>query len=139
MASRWQVTMDFNSAKSKANELDRIAGDLKRLANTDLDGTMTDLSADWKGDNATAYIRKGQNLKEQIQDTVSSLERTADTIRAIAQNIYNAEMEAIRIAEERAAREAARRAEEEARRLAEAQAAAQSRARGGGGGGGGHR
>ena len=111
MANRWQITMDFNSAKSKASELERIAADLKRLANTDLDGTMTNLSSDWKGDNATAYIRKGQNLKEQIQRTAASLEKTASTIRSIAQNIYDTEMEAVRIAEERTARELQKQAQ----------------------------
>lgn len=120
MASRYQIQMDFTRATQKANELDGIADNLSRLADTDLQNTLDGLNNDWKGDNAGEYIKKGFALKEDMDRTVKDIRETAGTIRTVAKNIYDAEMEALRIAEEReaaarAAAAAAAKAEEEAR------------------------
>ena len=130
MASRTQIQMDFNHATQKANELDEIANDLSKLSGTDLQNTLNSLGNNWKGDNATLYIQKGFSLKESMDTTVTSIRQTAATIRAIAKNIYDAEMEALRIAEERAAaaRRAAEAAAEAARKAAEAAAEAAKKA-----------
>ena len=131
MASRYQIQMDFSRANQKANDLDNIANDLSRLSGTDLQNTLNSLGNDWKGDNATLYIQKGFSLKENLDETVKSIRNTASTIRSIAKNIYDAEMEALRIAEEREA--AARRAAEEAKRASEAAAKAAKTTSGSGG------
>lgn len=103
MASRYQIQMDFNQAERKAAELDSIAGDLSRLSGTDLQNTLNSLGNNWKGENAGLYIGKGFQLIENMKKTADSLRQTAETIRSVARNIYNAEMEALRIAEEREA------------------------------------
>ena len=116
MASRHQIQMDFTRATQKAKELDDIADNLSRLADTDLQNTLDGLNNDWKGDNAGEYIKKGFALKEDMDKTVKDIRETAGTIRTVAKNIYDAEMEALRIAEEReAAARAAAKAAEEAR------------------------
>ena len=108
--------MDFTRATQKAKELDDIADNLSRLADTDLQNTLDGLNNDWKGDNAGEYIKKGFALKEDMDKTVKDIRETAGTIRTVAKNIYDAEMEALRIAEEReAAARAAAKAAEEAR------------------------
>ena len=107
MASRYQIQMNFSQAERKAAELDGIAGDLSRLSRTDLQNTLNSLGNNWKGENAGLYIGKGFQLIENMEKTAASLRQTAETIRSVARNIYNAEMEALRIAEEREA--AARR------------------------------
>lgn len=120
MASRHQIQMDFTKATQKAKELDDIADNLSKLADTDLQNTLDGLNNDWKGDNAGEYIKKGFALKENMDKTVKDIRETAGTIRTVAKNIYDAEMEALRIAEEReaaarAAAAAAAKAAEEAR------------------------
>lgn len=116
MASRERIEMDFTRATQKANELDGIADKLSKLADTDLQNTLDGLNNDWKGDNAGEYIKKGFALKENMDKTVKGIRDTASTIRTVAKNIYDAEMEALRIAEEReAAARAAAKAAEEAR------------------------
>lgn len=141
MASRYQIQMDFNKAGQKAGELDDIANRLSKIAETDLPNVLNGLGSDWKGDNADAYIQKGVGLGENMKETVKNLRNTAATIRTIAENIYNAEMEALRIAEEREA--AVRRATEAAARTARAAGSAgvsisgNSGHSGGGNGGGG--
>lgn len=101
MANRQQIQFDFNRAKQKANELEAVANELRNLSRTNLQNTLNSLGGNWKGDNASAYIRKGAALQEKLNMTESSLRKSADTIRTIAKNIYDAEMEALRIAEER--------------------------------------
>lgn len=103
MASRYQIQMNFSQAERKAAELDGIAGDLSRLSGTDLQNTLNSLGNNWKGENAGLYIGKGFQLIENMEKTAASLRQTAETIRSVARNIYNAEMEALRIAEEREA------------------------------------
>lgn len=103
MASRYQIQMNFSQAERKAAELDSIAGDLSRLSGTDLQNTLNSLGNNWKGENAGLYIGKGFQLIENMEKTAASLRQTAETIRSVARNIYNAEMEALRIAEEREA------------------------------------
>ena len=116
MASRERIEMDFTRATQKANELDGIADNLSKLADTDLQNTLDGLNNDWKGDNAGEYIKKGFALKENMDKTVKGIRDTASTIRTVAKNIYDAEMEALRISEEReAAARAAAKAAEEAR------------------------
>lgn len=131
MASRHQIQMDFTRATQKANELDGIADNLSRLADTDLQNTLDGLNNDWKGDNAGEYIKKGFALKEDMDKTVKDIRETASTIRTVAKNIYDAEMEALRIAEEREA--AARAAAAAAAKAAEEARNAGSRHGGGGG------
>lgn len=121
MASRYQIQMNFSQAERKAAELDGIAGDLSRLSGTDLQNTLNNLGNNWKGENAGLYIGKGFQLMENMEKTAASLRQTAETIRSVARNIYNAEMEALRIAEEReaAASRAAAEREASARSVAE--------------------
>ncbi len=121
MASLYQIQMDFNHANSKANELDEIAGRLENVANKDMENMLNALGQDWKGDNATKYIKKGFANRDEMLKTVKSLRNTASTIRSIAKNIYEAEKRAYEIAEQRKREEAARAAEA-ARKLAEAAA-----------------
>lgn len=103
MASEFQIQMDFSRAKQKAQDLDNIANDLSRISGNDLQNTLEGLSREWKGENANKYLKKGYTLKENMDKTVRNLRSVASTIRTIAKNTYNAEMEALRIAREREA------------------------------------
>ncbi len=120
MKSRSAIEMDFNLAKSKANELENIANSVSNVSGN-LSSTLEGVPNVWSATgSSTMYVQKGNEIAGQIQTSANNIQRTADTIRTIAQNVYNAEMEAVRIAEEREAQARA----EEARRLAEQQAAA---------------
>ncbi len=101
MANEYQIKMDFSKAKQHAQKLDEVADSLSRLAGTELQNTLEGLNNEWQGDNAVKYIQKGYIVKEDMDKTVKNLRKVADSIRTIAQNIYNAEMEALRIARER--------------------------------------
>nr|WP_288827934.1 WXG100 family type VII secretion target [uncultured Clostridium sp.] len=101
MSSRKTIEFDFRLAKQKANELDEIAENLQNLSNNKFNNTMQNLSASWKGESASLYLNKGQTLQKDMIKTSKNLRQVASTIRAVARRIYEAEMEALRIAEER--------------------------------------
>jgi len=101
MATRESIQFDLDQARRQADSLDRIAENLNDLGNKKLTDSMQNLALNWKGQNADSYLTKGTTLKNDITSSASDLRSIASDIRTIAQNIYNAEMESLRIAEER--------------------------------------
>ena len=101
MATRESIEFNFKQARRQADQLDNIADNLNGLAKDKLYDSMQTLSQNWRGENANAYLAKGNALQGEISSSASELHSIAADIRTIAQNIYNAEMEALRIAEER--------------------------------------
>ncbi len=101
MASKYRIKMDFKEAKRQADELDDIADNLRNVADRDLEQAMAALNSGWKGDSATLYLNKVNSVKEKTYREVRDLQSIASDIRRTARIIYEAEMEAWRIAHER--------------------------------------
>lgn len=95
------IEMNFRQAKQQAAKLEELAIQLENLAKKDLQDTMQELSGVWKGENAEAYMRKGNRLGENIAATAANLKQIAATIRTTAQRTYETEMRAREIAIER--------------------------------------
>lgn len=104
MATYSSISFDFVQAKAEASRLEAIADDLKRLAESNMQSSLNYLSTGWQGESATQYIRKGNNVKNDILAVANDLYAVANSIRAVAKKIYDAEMEAKRLAEEIARR-----------------------------------
>lgn len=101
MSTRSEIRFNFRTAIKQAERLEASAAQLKKLAKTSLENSLNTLSGSWKGENANAYVRKGVTLQNEILNTSQELDRVASDIRRIAKRIYDAEMEALRIASER--------------------------------------
>jgi len=101
MKSDSEIRYDFQQAIRKAEELESVASNLKRLSNSELENSLQSLAGAWKGEAARAYLAKGNRLQEKILENARKLEATARTIRSMAQKTYDAEMAAWRIAKER--------------------------------------
>jgi WXG100 family type VII secretion target len=101
MATRASIEFDYKNALAQADKLDEIASSLDNLSGNKLNTTLQNLSSGWKGDNARAYINKGSKLKSRIDSTAGELHTIASEIREKAKRMYNAEMAALAIAEER--------------------------------------
>ncbi len=101
MSSKSKIKMDFREAKKQADELDEIAENLRNVANRDLEQAMSVLNSGWKGNNATLYLEKVNRVKEETNREVKDLQNIASDIRRTARIIYEAEMEAWRIAHDR--------------------------------------
>lgn len=102
MKSKSAIEFDFRQAMNRADELDQVASEMKRMANNDMQSSLQQLSTAWKGEAASAYLTKGGRLKDKVLKSASDLNKTASTIRSVARRVYNAEMTAYRIAMERA-------------------------------------
>lgn len=101
MLTERQIKADLARAKDYASELEDEAGCLTKLANSSLEGVFDELRVAWKGDNAEKYLRKGESLQADIENTAKALKNIAATIRSNAQNTYAAEMENLRIYQEK--------------------------------------
>lgn len=99
--SRESIAIDFKKAKQQAQKLDDAAEQFRRIANNNFQDTMQAISASWTGENSRRYLNKGTTLKNQMLQTAKKLNGIASEIRTVAQRIYNAEMQALKIAEER--------------------------------------
>lgn len=101
MASEATIRFNFQKALRQADQLDTIANNLSKLSSGDLNGTLQMVSANWKGQNASAYLAKGGKLQGNISTTAKELHSIASDIRTIAQRVYRAEMAALAIAQAR--------------------------------------
>lgn len=96
-----EIQMNYQKAKEQANRLDEIAKDLTNTANNQLGGALNGINSAWKSDTASAYIKKGKAVQEQLKKRADELRKTASAIRTIARNTYNADMAAYRLAIQR--------------------------------------
>ena len=99
--SRGTIQFNFQKARQQADRLDELAGRLTKLTASEYAGAMQNISANWKGENASAYLSKGARLQGDMEETAKSLHNVASEIRAVARRIYDAEMRALAIAEAR--------------------------------------
>lgn len=101
MRSRDQIYFDFSAARREAGRLDDLADALSQSAVDGMENTSRQVGRAWRGESANTYMRKSAALQEQLDRTVSELREIARDIRAIAKAVYDAEMEALRIATQR--------------------------------------
>lgn len=93
-----QIMMDFNKARNQAKKLEDAAASIRRESRR-FTQCRSDVASSWTGDNASRFTNKMGLVTEDLNKIAANLERTADTIRKNAKTIYDAEMEAKRIAE----------------------------------------
>lgn len=96
-----EIRMNFRVANAMADRLQELAGKMSSLANERYYGTLRNISNNWKGENAEAYLRKGEKVKDRMSRTAADLRNAAETVRTIAKNTYDAEMKAWQIAQMR--------------------------------------
>lgn len=101
MKSEYQIKFDFENAKAQAARLEELAAWLSAEVAGAMDDNAQQLHAAWTGENATIYLRKQDELKEEIDCTANTLRAIASDIKSIARQIYNAEMAALAIARDR--------------------------------------
>lgn len=101
MAGKASIEFNFRKAVSQAERLDQAADQLNRLSNNQFGNIMQGLAANWRGENASLYLDKGGRLQRQMDGTAKELHHIASDIRRIAKRLYDAEMEALRIAQKR--------------------------------------
>lgn len=95
------IEMDFQNAKRQAEELEQAAQSLGVLADNDFQSCIAGIAANWKGENAAAFCRKGNIVGNNIKNAAAELKNAAAAMRRIAENTYNAEKRNYEIAQNR--------------------------------------
>ena len=96
--SSFEIRMDYNRAVAQANSLEQIAEEMRNSAENDLRDCMSEIAGNWTGENARAYLQKVEKLSDSVRKTSERLKDTAEAIRKIARNTYNADMRALELA-----------------------------------------
>ena len=92
--SSFEIRMEYNRAVTQANSLEQM----RNSAENDLRDCMSEIAGNWTGENARAYLQKVEKLSDSVRKTAERLKDTAEAIRKIARNTYNAEMQALELA-----------------------------------------
>lgn len=92
------ISIDFGLARRQADSLEESASRMRRMADIQFQNAMQNLSAQWKGESATAYLQKCELMRERIQEEASNIEHIASALRSKINLLYQAEQEAKRIA-----------------------------------------
>lgn len=93
------IEINFQSAQEQANRIEEAANSMKQLANQQMTETFQRISACWKGEAASAYLSKAEKVKQEVTSTADALYTIAKKIREQARRIYEAEKQAIAIAQ----------------------------------------
>lgn len=97
--SEYEIYLDFRAAEDLVSELRAIARETRNLAESDLGVVLSRVADCWTGDNASAFLEKGSILQQRVLSRAANLETIATTIEQMAKNTYEAEMEAVKIAQ----------------------------------------
>ena len=95
--SAYQIKMDYNRAIQQANKLEKIGGEVERLAQKSMEDCLRKIASDWKGDASNQY-----RVTNDLTKLGKELKKTAETVRKIAKKTYETEKHAIEIAKKRA-------------------------------------
>lgn len=87
--------MDFLRAMEQARELDRLADNLSRIANSGVESALLVLKNNWRGEAGESIELAGRNTTADIYRTAEDLVDTARSIRTTANIVYRAEKSAI--------------------------------------------
>lgn len=99
MATYNEIKINYDNSKKKATKIEELAEQLRAIAKNDLDETLNMLSNEWKGESSTAFLHKGEALKDELLKTANLMDRNARSIRATAKKIYDTERAAIDLIE----------------------------------------
>ncbi|MCR4813251.1 MAG: hypothetical protein K5879_00325 [Lachnospiraceae bacterium] len=124
--TRAQVEINFEEAKRQARVIEE-AVEILRRADREHAEMQDGAAAVWKGRNADHFQSISRELGKKMEKQTKLFAELAEWTRHRAQVLYDAEMEAIRIAEERAYREQQTREAEAARAAEQARAEEASR------------
>lgn len=96
----YSISLNYNKAQQQAKNLDSIASQLRGSASK-LQGCKGNISSAWKGENATAYLKKLEMVANNLDKIEKNINKIASTVRANSKRIYDAEVNALNIAKKR--------------------------------------
>ena len=93
--TKYEIEMDYTRATEQAQELEHLADDLSRIANSGIESALLVLKNCWRGDAGESMELAGKKTATEIYRTADNLMRVARSIRATAELVYKAEIKAV--------------------------------------------
>ena len=90
-----EIEMDYTRATEQAQELEHLADDLSRIANSGIESALLVLKNCWRGDAGEPMELSGRKTTADIYRTADNLMRVAKSIRLTADLVYRAEIKAV--------------------------------------------
>lgn len=88
---RETINYDFQNAKVQSDKLDELAIKLNKIAESSLEGLMKNIYCNWRGDNASAYLQKMEQVQENVKHTAERFQEIAEIIREDSKNLREVE------------------------------------------------
>ena len=104
MASEYSIKFNYDKAIKQAGELADIAKEIRKVANDKMETSIQTVDKNWDGASSKKFVNKSKQLKSKVVDSADDIDKIASSIKTMAKKIYDAEMEALRIAKEREAK-----------------------------------
>lgn len=95
--TKQEIEMDFTRAIDQAAELEKLAVDLSRIANSGVESALLVVKNCWKGSASESMNYEGQKAMTDLYRTADDLMRVARNIRATADIVYKAEKSAMKL------------------------------------------
>ncbi len=99
--SRESMEINFQQSLEVAGTLEELAGILTRVTENDFQELLLNIRRCWEGAAAEEFLKRGDTLCEKLKQSAAALTSGAQMVRQTAQKIYQAEQQAIIIAQER--------------------------------------
>lgn len=96
-----RVVWNYLLVKSQARKLEDQADILVRMADRKMQESMDRLAVNWRGENADRCVNKCAQTKTETERLAQELRRTANSLRNMAERVYQAEMRARELARTR--------------------------------------
>ncbi len=93
------IEVNYTKALQQAQKLEEVARKIETLTEEQCQACFHELSSNWKGDNADAFLKKGKRWNNDLKKSAKNLKDTGAAIREIAQRAYEAEKRAYEIAQ----------------------------------------
>ena len=95
------INMNYQKMLKQAEKLEKAADLLKKAAGNHLESGLTNLSSAWRSDTANGFLSKGDSIQDKLLKEANEVSREAEALRKIAKNIYEAEKQALLLAQQR--------------------------------------
>ena len=92
-----EIEIDFARAIEQASELEHLATELSRMANSGVESALLVLKNSWRGDAGESTELAGRRTTADIYRTADDLMKVAKNIRSTADIVYRAEKSAVEI------------------------------------------
>lgn len=86
-----KIAFDVNRAKDEIQELRTIGAQLKKVKENQFEQQITSLQSHWKGDAATAYVKKANVLVTKMESTVNLIDDLANAMETVANRLEKSE------------------------------------------------